>query len=326
MPAANTIAFEATAPGSLMLLGEYAVLHGKHAIVCAVNKRITVTLTPRQDKRIEILSSLHGRFVTELPALQTAESFRFVIGVLQQYHSKLKTGCDLNITTDFSDKMGLGSSAAVTVATLSAVVSWLNINLSPQELTHEARHIIKTIQSVGSGADVAASVHGGIISYLAQPLQIEKFTTFHPITVLYSGYKTTTVSAIQQVNESFAIYPNLFHQMTNVIGECSSQGIQFLRTQDWKNLGKVMNVQQGLMEALGVSTNLLHDMVGNLRQQPGILGAKISGSGLGDCIIGLGKLKDPGIYTNAQHISRGIQFIPVEIATEGVICKQHPVE
>ncbi len=35
---------KASAPGSLMLLGEYGVLYGKHALVCAIDKRIVISI------------------------------------------------------------------------------------------------------------------------------------------------------------------------------------------------------------------------------------------------------------------------------------------
>ena len=49
---------KASAPGSLMLMGEHAVLHGKKALVCAIDQRISVSLTPREDARISIVSAL----------------------------------------------------------------------------------------------------------------------------------------------------------------------------------------------------------------------------------------------------------------------------
>ena len=46
--------YSATAPGSLMLLGEHAVLAGKSALVCAVNKRMRITLTPNASQIVTI--------------------------------------------------------------------------------------------------------------------------------------------------------------------------------------------------------------------------------------------------------------------------------
>lgn len=313
---------KASAPGSLMLLGEYGVLHGKHALVCAVNKRITVMLTPRTDQIIEIQSSLHGHYSTEVGKITVEQPFQFVLGVLQQYANKMKMGCDINIVSDFSDKVGLGSSAAVTVATLAAVSNWLNIRMSNSEMVRQARTVVRSIQGVGSGADIAASVHGGIVGYQAQPLFMEKFTITHPITVLYSGYKTPTVDAIKRVQDNFTDHQGVFRQLCNAIGQCAIEGMQFVRAQDWAKFGKIMNMQQGMMESLGVSSKLLHDMVEDLRKQTGILGAKISGSGLGDCVIGLGKLPVQYTYICTGLITRGIQCIPIEMTLQGVHCEK----
>jgi mevalonate kinase len=314
---------KASAPGSLMMLGEYGVLHGKHAMVCAVNKRITVVVTPRTDTCIDIQSSIHGHYTTELAQIQIEKPFQFVLGVLQHFQLKMKTGCDINIVSDFSDKVGLGSSAAVTVATFAAISNWLNVKMSPSEMVRQARTIVRTIQGgVGSGADVAASVLGGIVGYQSQPFYAEKIPFTHPITVLYSGFKTPTVDAIKRVTDHFADHPGMFRQITNSIGQCAVEGMQFARSQDWVKFGKVMNMQQGMMEALGVSTKLLHDMVEDLRKQTGILGAKISGSGLGDCVIGLGKLPVQYTYICTGLITRGIQCIPVEMTLQGVHCEK----
>ncbi len=111
----------------MMLLGDYAVLYGKHAVVCAVDKRIHVTLTPRADTTIQIQSSLHGHHSTDLAQLTIEKPFLLFYGVLKNYQARLKRGCDIEISSDFSDKIGLGSSAAVTAATMAALVTWLGI-------------------------------------------------------------------------------------------------------------------------------------------------------------------------------------------------------
>lgn len=310
---------KATAPGSFMLLGEYAVLHGKQALVCAIDKRITVTLTPRQDTKIEIQSSLLGNYSTELSILKPEKPFQFVLGALTQYQGKLKRGCNIHIATEFSDKIGLGSSAAVTVATLAALSVWMDVKASPLELVRQGRRVIREIQGQGSGADIAASVFGGMVSYSAQPLSAEKLYVTHPLTALYAGYKTPTSEAIQYVQNYFSAYPNLFRQICNGIGQCVVEGLHYARKSDWVKLGEIMNMQQGMLESLGVSTPLLRNMIDDLRSQDGILGAKISGSGMGDCIIGLGDL--PSSY-ESENAQQGVQHIPVAMTLQGVQCEK----
>lgn len=311
---------KASAPGSLMLLGEYAVLYGKQALVCAVDKRVTVTLTPRMDKQIEIHSALHGHYTTNLIELSIEKPFQFVLGALKYYQAKLKYGCDLTIVSEFSDKVGLGSSAAVTVATLAAIISWLNIRVVPLELVRQGKQVVRSIQGVGSGADIAAAVYGGLVGYQAQPLVAEKFSGLCPLTVMYAGFKTPTVEAIKRVQSFFATYSTLFRHINNSIGQCAIDGIQHTRKGEWNKLGEIMTVQQGLMESLGVSTVLLQDIVSDLRKQHGILGAKISGAGLGDCVVGLGAL--PETYTY-QGDGSGVQRIAVAMTLQGVHCEKN---
>lgn len=304
------MSFEVSAPGSLMLLGEYAVLHGKPALVCAIDKRIKVTLVPRHDQQITIASSL-GQHATHLNQLTITPPFQFVLATINKFKKKMKFGCDITISSEFSDKMGFASSAAVTVATVTALSEWLKISMSQLELVRKARSIIREVQGVGSGADVAACVFGGIIAYRAAPLKIEKLSHSYPITVMYSGSKTPTVEAIKRVGEFFSHQPNLYKQICKLIATCVNQARREIDRSEWEKVGKIMNIQQGLMQSLGVSSPVLDGIVYTLREQKTILGAKISGSGFGDCVVALGEVNGNALST-----------IPVQITQKGVLCEK----
>jgi mevalonate kinase len=160
---------------------------------------------------------------------------------------------------------------------------------------------------------------GGVVAYKMQPLTAEKLAYDYPLTAIYSGHKTPTVTAVQHVEKTFSAHPEIFKHLLQTIDACVRQGIQAIRTQDWPLLGQVMNIQQGLMESLGVNTPLLGGIVNVLRQKKGILGAKISGAGLGDCVIGLGEVLAPdALELNYQSI----QEIPVQITQHGVVCEK----
>lgn len=292
-----------------MLLGEYAVLYGKLAVVCAVDKRITVSLTPRTDQRVIIESATLGHYETDLLALKIEKPFHFVLAALKHFQTKCRRGCNITITAEFSDQIGFGSSAAVTVATIAALVSWLEMRVTPIDLLRHARNVIRSVQGVGSGADAAASVYGGIVAYQQQPLIAEKFSLTHPLTVLYSGFKTPTVEAIQRVQDRFTTQKALFRHLMSSIGQCAAEGAALLRKENWQAFGDIMKVQQGLMEALGVNVPELQACLSKLQASPTIMGAKISGSGFGDCAIGL------GYYETHQGIE-------VAMTTQGVQCEK----
>jgi mevalonate kinase len=306
--------FKAKVPGSLMLLGEHAVLHGQHALVCAVDQYMTVILEPRTDTQIKIDSALLGQMTTDIKNITAIAPFQFVLTALKKYQQKLPSGCHITIQSDFSDKIGLGSSAAVTVAVVMVLMAWLKIPYSSEKIIREARAIIQTVQGLGSGADVAASVLGGIVFYKMQPFIAEKLSYHCPLTVMYAGYKTPTVQVVNQVKKFFADYPALFKQLCVSINACVLQGMKSIEQQDWESVGKIMTIQQGLMNALQVSTPLLNQLIENLIEQPAILGAKISGSGLGDCLIGLGSVTPSFI---PLFVEQGVKLIPVAMSADG---------
>ncbi|HVY53891.1 MAG TPA: mevalonate kinase, partial [Gammaproteobacteria bacterium] len=206
--------YKASAPGSLMLMGEYAVLYGKQALVCAVDKRMTVTIIPRDDKSINFHSPRLGEWSTDIKNLKITKPFSFITGCLYKFRRYLQQGCDIYIEAEFCDQVGLGSSAAVTVATLAALKSWLG---APIDMLRHAREVIRSVQGTGSGADAAASIYGGIVAYRANPLQAEKLDVTPALTVLYSGSKTPTVDAIKIVQDAFAGTPKLFKTICNAI-------------------------------------------------------------------------------------------------------------
>jgi mevalonate kinase len=308
--------FKASAPGSLMLLGEYAVLHGKHALVCAVDKRMTVTLTPRHDAQVTISSAALGNFSTDISRLVIAAPFQFILATLKTYQKFLPSGCDLVVASEFSDKIGFGSSAAVTVATLAAVTRWLERELTPLDMVRVARKIIRQVQGLGSGADAAACVLGGMVAYKMQPLFAEKLPHQHALTAIYAGYKTPTVEVVKKVKALYTAHPRVYQQIFQAIDACVQQGIQCVREQNWATLGALMNIQQGLMESLGVNTSLLSELIQTLRAETTTLGAKISGSGLGDCVVGL------GAAAPLSFADEKIKQIPVAISTRGVVCEK----
>lgn len=298
-----------------MLLGEYAVLHGQHALACAIDKRMTVTLTPRSDKKI-LLDSALGQHETTLSHLTLVAPFRFVLAAIQAVKKHLTHGFHLKIESEFSDIVGFASSAAVTVATLSALSAWCDLSLSEHDFIKRARRIVRHVQGTGSGADVAACVMGGMVLYRMKPFLVEKFSCTHPIAVVYSGSKTPTVEAIARVKQQFVNFPHLFNQIFKTINHCTLDGVAALRENDWPKLGAIFNIQQGLMDSLGVSTTPIHEIINTLRQQSTILGAKISGSGLGDCVVGL------GTSTVSDFSHAGVKNMSVNMSTEGVRCEK----
>lgn len=308
---AHTQGWRAAAPGSLMVMGEHAVLHGKRALVCAVNQWLTVTLTPRPDRDVRILSAL-GEDRASLDEAPVREPFHFVWSAVNACAKKLPGGCVLSIESEFPATIGFGSSAAVTVATLAVLDAWCGETLDRAALHRRATAIIQAVQGRGSGADAAASVYGGLVEYRVDPPKLQPLHAIHPITVIYSGYKMPTRDVIARVEDDRIQRPALFDGFFYEIDECVRTAVDAVCRDAWAEVGWLMDQNHALMNALGVNDDTLEEIAMALRAQPGILGAKISGSGLGDCVIGLG---------TADNGSSAYTRVPCDMVERGVYCE-----
>ena len=272
---------EASAPGSLMLLGEHAVLHGRRALVCAINRRITVSVSSVLEKVLRIDSAL-GQYESPLDELADHPDFRFVLDAVKQYAPG--QGLELKIGSEFSCDIGFGSSAAVTVATHAALIGNVRRKM---EVFKRSLATIHRVQGRGSGADVSASVFGGVVAYRANRLSVYPMAETFSLTAVYSGSKMKTADVIQLVEERRALDPEkfkkIFDQIDASVGEV---------TEDFSCLGKELVANQLLMEEMELSNDALTDIISYFRDVG--IPAKISGSGLGDCAIGLGMFPEIG--------------------------------
>jgi len=277
-----------SAPGSLMLLGEHAVLHGHPCLVAAVEQRVRVSLVPRNDGLVMLTSAL-GEYEGERDDLPDHPSFRFVLAVLRHHAQVLPGGMEVLITADMPATIGFGTSAAVTVAMCGAMHEAGDGRMAPATILPEARAIIQHVQGRGSGADAAASVMGGVVYYRMHDREPSVVTHApHPIAALYCGYKTPTPEVIARVQSIWQHRPAEVRCIYEAMAAAVETGRVALAAGDAMRFGRALDEGQERMRELGVSTPELDTCVERLRRMPGVTGAKISGSGLGDCAIGWG--------------------------------------
>lgn len=295
-------------PGSIMLMGEHAVLFGHRALACAVDKYIHLTLVPRDDGMLVVDSAL-AQYQSPLAALADEPALSFVLAAVRSLASKLPGGATLTIVSEFSHTVGLGSSAAVTVATVAALRKYAGLGLDRAHILNDALSVVHQVQGRGSGTDLAASVYGGLIGYTVEPRQVKQLPGLPAIGLFYAGYKTRTPDVLKRVEEHSRSQTQLFSELYQLMHQTTQQAEKAIEGEDWSELGKLMNVYQGLMDALGVCDATIADMIYRLRSDQNVLGSKISGSGLGDCVIALGIEDDNDMPYEA---------IPVAVSPYGV--------
>ena len=174
------------APGKLYIAGEYAVVEAGHrAVLVAVDRFITVRITPHSrtgGHAGTISSQLYAtgsRPWRRRPQDGLAEAvggevdyiisaIRFVEALVAEVGGQLRS-FDLDISSELDEtdgrKLGLGSSSAVTVATVRAVADLYGLAASDLTVYKLAMLASDTVQPIGSGGDIAASAMTGWVAY-----------------------------------------------------------------------------------------------------------------------------------------------------------------
>ncbi len=301
-PAITPKQWQSQAPANTMILGEHSVVYGFPAIACAVDQFITIDWQSRTDHEILIHSEL-ATFQTQLNAMEDHPKLQFVLKALQAFAPQLKHGLTLTIRSDFSSTIGLGSSAAVLAAMLHGLNTITEQDLDIDALFKIGHAIILDIQKRGSGTDLATSLMGGGIFFepatdSESSAKITPLAFSMPLTLIYSGYKTPTSEVLAQVAERWQDKPQELNALYQQMGDLTQLAFKTLQTSPLQEGGgknlkfyHAIIQYQALMEQLGVSDATLNRITGLLIRLPTIHAAKISGSGLGDCVLGLGTLR-----------------------------------
>ncbi|MGA8259851.1 MAG: hypothetical protein WB783_06515 [Arenicellales bacterium] len=181
-----------SAPGKVVILGEYAVLEGAPALVMAVDRRVRVTLTTHGKPYCSVAAPgwteetarFHFEAAGQVRFEGDSRDFSLVEHVIGEFSrwSGVEPVASFDLVLDSGSlmesaaggpvKLGLGSSAALTVALCSA--------LSYYVAAHHQRTRAPDLGTLigihsalqerrGSGLDVAASLHGGLIEYRRLP-------------------------------------------------------------------------------------------------------------------------------------------------------------
>ncbi len=275
----------AKAPGSTILFGEHAVLAGFGAIVYAVNAHITIHFEAEDTEIITIHSALGSvRLNRNHPVI----TYPLQFATATICSNPPQTGGTFTIQSEFPATIGLGSSAAVTVAMLGLLYAIRHEEINKAALLVEAVKVIRAVQGSGSGADVAASVFGNCVFYTGstQAVYPVKVPTL-PLSLHYCGYKTPTaevISAVQQQWSGREFALQALYQNMSVITQAAKHD---LNRENCDNLAEYINNYHHLLVQLGVEDWGLQQLRAKLFAQ-GSQAVKISGSGRGDCLLALG--------------------------------------
>ncbi|MBF0780813.1 MULTISPECIES: phosphomevalonate kinase [unclassified Granulicatella] len=315
----------ARAPGKLFIAGEYAVTTGlSPAIISAVPKYLTVSLKKEMTGRIssdKYSQDLH--FVRDNNGRIRFEHNRYFAIVqrcihiteqyLQEHNCFTPSLFHIHITSELDDKhtgkkYGLGSSGALSIATIKGLLSFYQHEYSPLLVYKLACLAHLSLKSHGSFGDLAASAFGGLIVYrlfdkqwvqeqwknfslshvlslewpnlVIKPLQWPKSTYF---LVGWTGSPASTeqlVADIKQTKKNVS-----YQQFIQNSRHCIACLESALKTGEHDKIAKYIRYNRQLLQGLSkhIETPLLRRLCHIAERYH--CASKVSGAGGGDCGI-----------------------------------------
>ena len=294
----------ASAPGKVYLFGEHAVVYGEPAVPCAIARRATVGVEERDaglrvhasDLSIEGFTVQYDGDADGRPDVDVSESLvdagvGYVDGAIEQARDAADApdaGFEVTVESDIPLGAGLGSSAAVVVATIEAATRELGVELSTAEIADRAYRVEHDVQEgQASRADTFCSATGGAVRVEGDDCRAIDAPDL-PFVIGYDGGAGDTgqlVGGVRALRDEHGFAADT----VAAIGDLVREGERLLAAEPddvLDRLGELMDFNHGLLSALGVSSRSLDAMVWAARDG-GALGAKLTGAGGGGCIVAL---------------------------------------
>ncbi|OGS42002.1 MAG: mevalonate kinase, partial [Euryarchaeota archaeon RBG_16_62_10] len=266
-----------SAPGKMILLGEHAVVFGKPALALAISLRITSSVSNSNEYSVNghPMKKRHHAYISA--SLDEAWN-----------------GPPINIDTysEIPSGSGLGSSAAVTVSCIAAMLATKG-KLEPEAVARKAFEVESVVQGRASPTDTSTSTHGhgvmvspdemdGILWRIAKGDRV--WNVHHcdvpplAFVVGHTGIHAATGPLVAKVKKLVDSDEDA-KKAVDRIGEIALEGADALRRGDKRRIGSLMTEDHRLLNQLGVGHPLLDKFVEVCR---GIsYGAKLTGAGGG---------------------------------------------
>lgn len=251
----------------IILMGEHSVVYGYSAIALPL-------------KSIEVICFIDES--TSLLRRDAQDPVSVAIFASLEYLGK-EAYISYRIASGVPERRGMGSSAAVAIAAIRAVFDYFEEELSPTVLERLANQAEEVAHCNPSGLDVKTCLSDVAIHFV-------KGEGFKPLTFDLNAYLVIADTGVhghtKEAVEKVKSLGDLASPHLNSLGYLSQTAEEALLANDLFELGRLMTKAHEELKQLGVSSLEADDLVAHALTV-GALGSKMTGGGLGGCLIAL---------------------------------------
>jgi phosphomevalonate kinase len=329
------MAIWARAPGKLVVLGEYAVLHGAPALVMAVSRYSEARIAPSEDGRCHLETFAPARAEhTAAPGRATGVALVDRICAAAP-GPPWRGSLDSRPLYDGACKLGLGSSAAALCAWAGAWRAYAGASRDngwqrPQAAALIALH--RDLQGgVGSGLDVAASLTGGLIEFRLTDTDVPYIGSVQvPNSVgfagIFAGSSASTPDFVSRYRAWRTEHPGRAARQDRVWGTIAEAGCIAAREDDAEGFLTAVREYGRCLESLGEAlgaeiVTAEHRAIGREAKRYGVV-YKVSGAGGGD--LGVAAATDVGSLNafKAAVAAKGYRVIDFRLDQQGLVVEE----
>ncbi len=274
--------------GKIILLGEHSVVYGRRAIAAPIPLAIQARIEDTSEGIDLIIPRWSIEQRLDFNAKRPPSFTRSLARVLEALGLSGR-GMRIEVFPNLPRAMGLGGSAALAVAVLRALDGHFKLGLSDERINELAFECEKVAHGTPSGLDNTLATYGQFMLYRSgekqerRPIVVDEPL---PMVIGMSGVESLTARTVARVREAWQRNPELYERIFNEIDSLVGVALEALEKKDYETLGETMNINQGLLNAMQVSSWELEELV-QIARAHGALGAKLTGGGGGGSIIAL---------------------------------------
>ncbi|MFT7653666.1 MAG: hydroxymethylglutaryl-CoA reductase [Candidatus Azotimanducaceae bacterium] len=278
-----------SACGKIILLGEHAVVYGRPAIALPIPLAVEASVQKNgsNNKGVDILIPRWG---LEQKVHKNTQGLAGILAKVLDELGLLNESMSIEVFPHVPRAMGLGGSSALAVAILRAVDHAYKLDLGSERINEFAFEIEKAAHGTPSGVDNTVATYGTPIIYRRvdnQPV-FETLTLGTPLELVIglTGKESFTADAVARVRRAWTAYPERYEAIFDQIAHLTEAGRDALGPGRLEEIGELMNLCHGYLNALQLSTPELEDLV-HIARNNGALGAKLTGGGVGGSMVAL---------------------------------------
>jgi len=276
--------------GKIILLGEHAVVYGRHAIACPLPLS-TRAVIEDCESGVHLLIPKWGVEYRLNAVKGNRRSFELAASEILEQLGLSDKGMRIEVFPDVPRGMGMGGSAALAVAVIRAINQHFKLGLSNDQINGFAFESEKTAHGQPSGIDNTLATFGQpLVFRKGTPPLVELLNIPEPLWVVVgmTHSEGLTAKTVQKVKAAHERLPQVYDKIFDDIDNLTLRAVAAIQDNDIATLGELMNINHGLLNALQVSTPELERGI-QLARNADALGAKLTGGGGGGAMLALCK-------------------------------------